>query len=187
MDCSPPGSSIHGIFHPWDSPGKNTGVGCHFLLQGISSTQGSNPGLPHSRGTLYHLSHLGSPALKAENDIIFVLPPACRRLGHCGIRPQNSRKTCFDICEFRRPQSPNHNFCLCLTCPPPYWKASQVVLVIKNPPANGENVRNTGLIPGLGRSLEEGMATHSSILAWRVPWMEEPWQAAVHRVAQSWT
>ena len=37
MDCSPPGSSVHG-----DSPGKNTGVGCHFLLQGSFSTQGSN-------------------------------------------------------------------------------------------------------------------------------------------------
>ena len=40
MDCRPPGSSVHG-----DSPGKNTGVGCHALLQGIFSTQGSNPGL----------------------------------------------------------------------------------------------------------------------------------------------
>jgi len=30
------------------------------------------------------------------------------------------------------------------------------------------------LIPGLGRSLEEGKATHSSILAWRIPWIEEP-------------
>ena len=40
MECSLPVSSIHGIF-----PGKNTGVGCHFLLQGISPTQGSNWGL----------------------------------------------------------------------------------------------------------------------------------------------
>ena len=38
MDCSPPGSSIHG-----NSPGKNTGVGCHALLQGIFPTQWSNP------------------------------------------------------------------------------------------------------------------------------------------------
>ena len=37
MDCSPPGSSVHG-----DSPGKNTGVGCHALLQGIFPTQGLN-------------------------------------------------------------------------------------------------------------------------------------------------
>ena len=56
MDCSPPGSSIHG-----DSPGKNTGVGCHALLQGIFPTQVSNPGFPHCRWILYHLSHQGSP------------------------------------------------------------------------------------------------------------------------------
>ena len=37
MDCSQPGSSVHGIF-----PGKNIGVGCHFLLQGIFPTQVSN-------------------------------------------------------------------------------------------------------------------------------------------------
>ena len=39
---------------------KNTGVGCHFLLQGLFPTQGSNPGLPHCRQTLYPLSHQGS-------------------------------------------------------------------------------------------------------------------------------
>ena len=55
MDCSPPGSSVHR-----DSPGKNTGVGCHALLQGIFPTQGSNPGLPHCRRILYRLSHQGS-------------------------------------------------------------------------------------------------------------------------------
>ena len=56
MDCSLPGSSIHR-----DSPGKNTRVGCHALLQGIFLTQGSNPGLPHCRQILYYLSHQGSP------------------------------------------------------------------------------------------------------------------------------
>ena len=45
---------------PWDSPGKNTGVGCHFLLQGIFPTQGSNPGLLLCRQMLYPLSHQGS-------------------------------------------------------------------------------------------------------------------------------
>ena len=43
--------------------GKNTGLGCHFLLQGIFPTKGLNPGLPHCRQTLYHLSHQGSPGL----------------------------------------------------------------------------------------------------------------------------
>ena len=56
VDWSPPGSSVHG-----DSPGKNTGVGRHFLLQGIFPTQGSNPGLPHGRQILHRLSHQGSP------------------------------------------------------------------------------------------------------------------------------
>ena len=49
------------LLHPWDFPGKSTGVGCHFLLQEIFLTQGLNPGLPHCRQTLYHLSHQGSP------------------------------------------------------------------------------------------------------------------------------
>ena len=45
---------------PWNSPGKNTGVGCHSLLQGISLTQGWNLGLLHCLQLLYHLSHQGS-------------------------------------------------------------------------------------------------------------------------------
>ena len=47
--------------------------------------------------------------------------------------------------------------------------ASQVTLVVKNQPANAGNIRDVGSIPGSRRSLEEGMATHSRILAWRIP------------------
>ena len=46
---------------PWDFPGKNTGVGCHFLLQGIFPTQELNPSLLHNRRILYQLSYKGSP------------------------------------------------------------------------------------------------------------------------------
>ena len=46
---------------PWDSPDENPGMGYHSLLQGIFLTQGLNPGLPHCRQILYHLSHQGSP------------------------------------------------------------------------------------------------------------------------------
>ena len=46
---------------PWDSPGKNTGMGYHSLLQGIFPTQGSIPGLLNCRQILYHLSHQGNP------------------------------------------------------------------------------------------------------------------------------
>ena len=73
MDCSPPGSSVHG-----DSPGKNTGVGCHALLQGIFPTQGSNPGLPHCRQILYCLNHQRSPGN---------LCPKLIRIGHFCLAP----------------------------------------------------------------------------------------------------
>ena len=56
MDCSQPGFSVHG-----NSPGKNTGVGCHALLQGIFPLEGSKPGLLHCRWILYQLSCLGCP------------------------------------------------------------------------------------------------------------------------------
>ena len=96
MDCSPLGSSVHG-----DSPGKNTGVGCHAFLQGIFPTQGSNHGLLHCRQIFYHLSHQGSPIyslnppqspmrwvlvtspiqhmrqLRQKEWIHFIIPPIC--------------------------------------------------------------------------------------------------------------
>ena len=54
-------------------------------------------------------------------------------------------------------------------------RASQVALVVKNPPANAGDIKDVTSIPESRRtSLEEGMATHSSILAWRIPWTEEP-------------
>ena len=46
------------LFCPWDFPGKVTGMGCHFLLQGIFQTQGLNPSLLHCSRMLYHLSYL---------------------------------------------------------------------------------------------------------------------------------
>ena len=59
MGCSPPGSSVHGV-----SPGKNTGVGCYALLQGIFLTQGSNLHLLrllHWQMVSLPPHHLGSP------------------------------------------------------------------------------------------------------------------------------
>ena len=51
------------LFWPWNSPGKNTGVGCHFLLQGIFLTQGSSPrllNLLHWQVDSLPLRHMGS-------------------------------------------------------------------------------------------------------------------------------
>ena len=53
----------HGLYSARNSPGQSTGVGSRSLLQGIFPTQGSNPGLPHCRQTLYQLSHKGSPTI----------------------------------------------------------------------------------------------------------------------------
>ena len=61
MDCSPPCSSVYG-----DSPGKNTGVSCHSLLQGVFPTQGSNPSLLHCRQSLFHLSYQESTYVVVE-------------------------------------------------------------------------------------------------------------------------
>ena len=72
----PRGSSVHA-----DSPGKNTRVGCHALLQGIFPTQKSNPGLPYCKRFLYHLSLQGSPRI-----LEWVAYPFSRGI-HPGIKP----------------------------------------------------------------------------------------------------
>ena len=46
--------------------------------------------------------------------------------------------------------------------------------MVKNPPANAGDIGDTGSILGWEDPLEEGMATHSSILVWEIPWTEEP-------------
>ena len=56
-----PWTVAHKVLCPWGFPGKSTGVGCHFLRQGIFPTQGSISGLLHCRQTLYRLSLQGSP------------------------------------------------------------------------------------------------------------------------------
>ena len=66
VSCSVVSNSLqaHGLWPvrlcPWNSPGENTGVGCHSLLQGIFLTQGLNLGLLHCRQIPYYLSHQGN-------------------------------------------------------------------------------------------------------------------------------
>ena len=62
--------------------------------------------------------------------------------------------------------------------------ASQVAGVVKDLPANAGDIKDVGLIPGSGRSLEEGMATHFSILAWRIPMDRRAWWATVPGVKE---
>ena len=61
--------------------------------------------------------------------------------------------------------------------------------VVRNLPAIAGDIRDAGSIPGLGRSLEKEMATHSSILAWETPWTEEPrgvLATGLPRVGHNW-
>ena len=83
MDCSLPGSSVHG-----HSPSKNTGVDCQALLQGIFPTQGSNPGFPQCRQILDCLSQQGSSHYCIY--IIEVRSPFLRGLFHLTSCPQVS-------------------------------------------------------------------------------------------------
>ena len=107
--------SMGSLLCPWDSPGKNTGVGCHFLFRGIFPTQRLNPGLLYCRQTLYLLSHQRRDRLPTPVFLSF----SC---GSAGISLQ-CRET---------------------------WVRSL----------------------GWEDPLKKGMVTHSSILAWRIPWTE---------------
>ena len=92
VDCSSPD------YCPWNSPGKNTGVGCYFLLQGIFPTEGSNPGLLHCRQILYHLSHQGGLIMAlfnfwtlGEKSSELMIPTSLCRLLACFIFPFTSK------------------------------------------------------------------------------------------------
>ena len=73
---------------PWNFPGNSTGVDCHFLLQGIFPTQGSNSGLPHCRQTLYRLRHQGSQSLEG-----LMLKLKLQYFGHLMRRVDSLEKT----------------------------------------------------------------------------------------------
>ena len=63
-----------------------------------------------------------------------------------------------------------------------------MVLVVKNPSANAGDIRDLGSIPGSEDPLKEGLATNSSILAWRSPWTKEPgrlWSIGSQRVGHN--
>ena len=62
-----PWAVAYQLLPPWDSPGKSTGAGCHFLLQRIFPTQGSNLDLLHCRQTLYRPSHQGNPSFGKDS------------------------------------------------------------------------------------------------------------------------
>ena len=103
MDCSLAGSSVHGIFQArveWVA--ISTGVGCHFLLQGIFPTQGSNPGLLHCTQILYHLSHQQTP--KSFLSETFPVAPKNMGLGVVNTWLSHGCRICPLLCF---PQAPS--------------------------------------------------------------------------------
>ena len=90
VSCSVMSDSLwpHGLepsrlFCPWDFPGEKTGVGFHFLLQGIFPTQGLDPGLPHCRQTFYCLSHQGSPVYSINSIFLRIFcDPRVQKFSH---------------------------------------------------------------------------------------------------------
>ena len=98
---------------PWNSPGKNTGVGCHSLLQGIFLTQGSNPQLLHCRWILYLLSHQGAQTTelskKKKKICPFSLPTLLLNNNSAFIFSQGLSPVCF-------PWFENHCYLVSLYC-----------------------------------------------------------------------
>ena len=110
---------------PWDSPGKNTGVGCHCLLQCMK--------------------------VKSKSEVAQSCPtPGWTAAHQAPLSMGFSRREYWSGVPWPSP---------------PWW------LRVKNPLAKAGD---TVSIPGSGKSSGEGNGTHSSILAWRIPWTEEP-------------
>ena len=123
MDCSLSGVSVHG-----DSPGKNTGVGCHFLLQGIFPIRGSNS---HLLSLLYWQA--GSLPLTPPGN------PVLPNLNGCSNYDFSYKFFHCQLC--------GNHICVFLH----QYRVSLVALVVNNAPANSGDVIDSSSVPGLGR------------------------------------
>ena len=149
------------LLTPCNSPGKNTGVGSHSLLQGVFPTQGQKLDLLHCRQILYHQSQLGFPFLH----------PA-RKMGSlclCIFSLYKNHSFSFQASWGHMPSPRPIRDCFVLT--QNKFQASLVVQMAKNPPSMQEI-----WVQSLGQEdpLVKEMAIDSSILAWRISWTEEP-------------
>ena len=158
-----------GLYSPWNSPGQNTGVGSLSLLQGFFPTQESNWGLLHCRWILYQLSHKGSARI-----LEWVPNPFSRGSS----QPRDQTQSLLHLLSWQvgslslvPPGKPTVGPCRLFSIYSE-GRASLVAQLVKNPPAMQET---WVLSLGWEDPLEEGKATHSSILAWRIPWTDGPW------------
>ena len=139
-------------------------MGSHSLLQGIFPTQGSNPGFPHCRQTLCHLSHWDKSLL---NFISFGQPVFPALLSKCFLDNSVCRESACNSGDPALIPGWGRSTGEGIGYPLQYFWASLVTQLVKNSPAMWE----TWIRPlGWEDPLKKGKATHSSILAWRTPW-----------------
>ena len=135
--------------HPWDSPGKNTGVGCHFLLQCMK---------------VKSESEVAQSCLTLHDPMDFSLPGSVHGILQARILEWGAIAFSEEYI-LLGPISVYPVLCW-------FW-ASPMAQRIKRSNA-GDTGETQVRSLGWGDPLEEEMATHSSILAWRIPWTQEP-------------
>ena len=180
MDCGPLGSSVHE-----DSPGKNPGVDCHALLQGIVPTQSSNPGLLHCRPILYHLSHQGNLNLLLNffnlsfqqwHKTVQWIYTAKVGQGNLFVPHTNNPEKAMATHTPVLLPGKSHGRRSLVGCSP--WGREELDTT--------SNFTFTVHFP----ALEKEMATHSMVLAWRIPGTAEPGglpSMGSHRVGHDWS
>ena len=170
MDCSPPGSAV-----PVEFPRQEYWSELPFPSPGDFPDPGIEPISPTLQWILYHWGNREAPL--SHNGILVTI-----LRGFLG-RSAGKESTCSAGDPGSIPglgRYPGEG----IGYPLQYSWASLMAQTVKNSPAMWET-----WVWSLGWEdpLEEGMATHSSILAWRIPMDRGAWQATVHGVAKSWT
>ena len=103
------------------------------------------------------------------------------------VSPMSEMMSSWKLLRLNSPSSLLRTFKSLFGCISVFPRASQVAIVEKNPSANARDVRDAGLIPGLGRSPGGGHENPLRILAWRISMKRGAWWATVHGVAKSRT
>ena len=177
MDCSPPGSSVHG-----DSPGRNTGVNLPCPPPGDLPNPGMEPRSPALQAGSLPAEPPGKPRFNAGYHISTDRAKRTVRATML-LSFSTSPAFSFDPTKWQHLEPPDlvpgSHSCLS-SCPIPLSRnlilsgTSQVALVVKNLPVMQETQETQLQSLGWEDPLEEVMATHFSILAWEIPWAEKP-------------
>ena len=154
---------------PWDSPGKNTGVGCHFLLQCMKVKSESE--VAQSCPTLSDPMDCSLQGSSVHGILGKSTGVGCHRLLHKHVLGSKKKKSTFSyssllyfVILMSYFISSHSSFCCSL------WLSSLLYTACQC-----RRHKRCGFDPGVGRSPGgEGMAAHFSILAWRIAWKEEP-------------